>query len=76
MAKWEEGWTALFQALEGLTDDQLADSVTIRGRSLSVHAALHRSLEHTSYHIGQIVYLAKSFRGQEWSYLSIPPGHV
>ena len=24
--------------------------------------------------MGQIVYLAKSFRGEDWEYLSIPPG--
>ena len=36
--------------------------------------ALHRSLEHTSYHVGQIVYLAKAIRGDAWQYLSIPPG--
>jgi hypothetical protein len=36
--------------------------------------ALHRSLAHASYHVGQIVYLAKSFRGEAWSSLSIPRG--
>jgi hypothetical protein len=39
-----------------------------------VHEALHRSLAHVSYHVGQIVYLAKSLRGKDWIYLSIPPG--
>jgi hypothetical protein len=48
--------------------------VTIRGQPLRVHEALHRSLSHASYHVGQIVYLAKSLRGGEWQYLSIPPG--
>lgn len=36
--------------------------------------ALHRSLAHASYHVGQIVLLAKSFRGAQWRSLSIPPG--
>ena len=48
--------------------------MTIRGQSLSIADALLRSLAHTSYHIGQIVYLAKSFRGSEWRTLSIPKG--
>jgi hypothetical protein len=39
-----------------------------------VHEALHRSLSHLAYHVGQIVYIAKEIRGQEWKYLSIPPG--
>jgi hypothetical protein len=39
-----------------------------------VHEALHRSLSHASYHVGQIVYLAKALRGADWRYLSIAPG--
>ena len=72
--KWESGWTSLFGALSELTDDQLHQTITIREQPLSVHEALHRSLAHVSYHVGQIVYLAKSFRGEAWSCLSIPPG--
>ena len=72
--KWEAGWAALLGALDELSDEQLQQSVTIRGQPLRVHEALHRSLSHASYHVGQIVYLAKSLRGAEWQYLSIPPG--
>jgi hypothetical protein len=39
-----------------------------------VHETLLRLLAHTSYHVGQIVFLAKSFRGSEWNCLSIPLG--
>ena len=74
LAKWEAGWEALFGALAGLTDANLAQTVTIRGQSLSIADALIRSLAHTSYHVGQIVYLAKSFRGSDWRTLSIPKG--
>jgi hypothetical protein len=41
---------------------------------LSVLEALHRSLAHASYHVGQIVFLAKQLRGGDWRFLSIPPG--
>ena len=74
MEKWRQGWSVLFEALEGLSDDHLEQRVTIRGQSLAVHEALHRSLAHTSYHIGQVVYLAKLQRGVEWRSLSIPLG--
>ena len=73
-AKWAEGWKALFDALAPLRDADLSRTVTIRGQPLKVYEALHRSLAHVSYHVGQIVYLAKSFRGDEWSSLSIPRG--
>jgi hypothetical protein len=74
LAKWDEGWQALFAALSGLRDDQLSSTVTIRSQPLKVHEALHRSLAHAAYHVGQIVYLGKMFQGTEWKYLSIPPG--
>jgi hypothetical protein len=74
IAKWDAGWAALLEALGGLTDEQLYGTVTIRRQPLKVHEALYRSLAHTSYHVGQMVYAAKAFRGDEWSSLSIPRG--
>jgi uncharacterized damage-inducible protein DinB len=73
-SKWDHGWEVLFGTLATLTDEQLQRTVTIRGQPLHVHEALHRSLAHLSYHVGQIVYVAKSFRGKDWTSLSIPPG--
>lgn len=74
LAKWEQGWTALFGTLDGLTDAQLSATVTIRGQGLKVHDALHRSLAHTAYHVGQMVYIAKTRCGDRWRSLSIPRG--
>ena len=73
-AKWEDGWRVLFAALSALTDADLAKTVTIRGQPHTVAEALHRSLAHTSYHVGQIVFVAKALRGADWRYLTIPPG--
>jgi uncharacterized damage-inducible protein DinB len=72
--KWEAGWAVLFGSLAELDDQKLHALVKIRGVSLSVHDALHRSLAHTSYHVGQIVFLAKELRSGQWRYLTIPPG--
>ncbi len=74
LEKWETGWEVLFTALASVSDEQLGTTVLIRGERFSVHEALHRSVTHTSYHVGQIVYLAKALRGREWTSLSIPPG--
>jgi hypothetical protein len=74
LAKWTEGWEVLLDALSTLTDDDLTRTVHIRGQALAVHEALHRSLAHASYHVGQIVYVAHAFCGESWRYLSIPPG--
>jgi len=70
--KWEGGWSVLFAALRSLADADLGATVTIRGEAMPVRDALHRSLAHTSYHIGQIVFLGKSLRGEEWRSLTIP----
>jgi len=74
LAKWQQGWDALLQALEALGDGQLEGTVAIRGQRFLVYEALHRSLAHTAYHVGQIVYAAKAIRGPAWKFLSIPPG--
>ena len=70
--KWEEGWSVLFAALGELSDADLDKRVAIRGESLAVRAALHRSLAHTASHVGQIVLLGKMLRGAGWRSLSIP----
>ena len=74
MEKWNDGWSTLFAAIEPLQDADLSRTVTIRGEKFPVHDALLRLVTHTSYHVGQIVFLAKSFRGSEWDSLSIPLG--
>ncbi len=74
LARWNAGWQVLFDALAALDDADLQRIVTIRGVPHAVHEALHRSLAHASYHVGQIVFMAKAMKGPGWRYLSIPPG--
>ena len=74
MSKWEAGWHLLLSILRDLEDTQLERIVHIRAQPLTVCEALLRSLAHLSFHVGQIVYVAKSIRGASWEYLTIPPG--
>ena len=74
LAKWEQGWTVLLETLATLRDDQLQATITIRQQPMLVHEALHRSVAHAAYHVGQIVYLAKAMRGESWRNLSTPRG--
>jgi len=74
MARWEEGWRLLFEALEGLAAEDLLREVTVRGEAHSVVQAIHRQLAHYAQHVGQIVYLAKHWAGAGWKTLSIPRG--
>ncbi len=72
MDVWNGGWKLVFQAIEPLQDSDLARTVTIRDEPHSVMQAIQRQLTHYAAHIGQIVFLAKHFRGREWKTLSIP----
>jgi hypothetical protein len=74
MRWWEEGWGRVFSAIEALKPDDLLRTVTIRDEPHTVMQAVGRQLAHYAYHIGQIVFLAKHFRSQEWKSLSIPRG--
>ncbi len=72
LAAWEMGWKHLFETLAALTDADLQKKITIRGESHSVMQAINRGVTHASYHVGQIVFLAKHFAGREWKTLTIP----
>ena len=67
---WEDGWQILFDAIEPLSEEDFSKAVTIRGQPHSIVEAINRQLTHYSYHIGQIVLLAKHFRSSEWKTLS------
>ena len=74
MTVWSNGWNVLERELSSLSDADLSREVAIRGHAMSVHAALARSLAHISYHVGQIVFLARVFAEGDWQWLSIPKG--
>ncbi len=69
---WERGWKLLFGALEPLSDPDLTRTITIRTEPHSVTQAINRQIAHYSYHVGQIVYLARHFAGDKWQTLTIP----
>lgn len=72
LAQWEKGWSCVFNALEPLQPEDFDRKVLIRGEEHSIVEAVNRQLTHYSYHVGQIVFLAKHFRSAEWKSLSIP----
>ena len=74
MALWDDAWEIVLGEVGTLTDADLGGTVTVRQQPLRIDEALHRSLAHTAYHVGQIVYLAKEMRGESWRTLSIPKG--
>lgn len=69
---WDDGWKVLFETLESLNETQLSEIVYIRSEAHSVLEAINRQIAHYSYHVGQIVYIAKAIKSSSWQSLSIP----
>ncbi|HXC43970.1 MAG TPA: DUF1572 family protein [Candidatus Dormibacteraeota bacterium] len=74
MRWWEEGWSLVFAAIDGLRPEDVTRTVTIRGEPHSVLQALNRQIAHYAQHIGQMVFLAEHLRSSDWKTLSIPRG--
>ena len=72
MRLWEQYWQLVFETLNSLSPDDLSRTVTIRGEPHSVLQAINRQVMHIAYHVGQIVFLAKHWKGADWQTLSVP----
>jgi hypothetical protein len=72
MEMWERGWKYVFDALAPLTDEDAARKITIRTEPHSVMQAINRQIAHYSYHVGQIVFLAKHLTADKWQTLTVP----
>lgn len=75
LAKWNEGWACLFNAIDPLTANELSKVVYIRNQGHSITEAINRQLAHYPYHIGQIVFIGKLLCDKNWKSLSIPKGN-
>jgi hypothetical protein len=72
LASWDAAWDVCFLTFKTLSEKDLLKTVTIRGEALTVTQALLRQIAHYSYHIGQIVFIAKHLKQKHWQSLSIP----
>ena len=70
--RWNKAWKVLLDLVINFENEDLLKTVYIRKEPLLVIEALNRSLTHTAYHIGQIVFLAKYLKKSDWKTLSIP----
>ncbi len=71
---WQNGWSCCLLALESLHDEDLSKTITIRQEPLTVIDAINRQLAHYPYHIGQIIFIARIIKKEDWKNLSIPKG--
>ena len=71
MDAWALGWNCLESALDSLQAADLDRIVYIRNEGHTVLEALNRQLAHYSYHVGQIVFIAKMLKNTDWKTLSV-----
>lgn len=76
MDYFDQGWQQLTSTLDSLTVQDLSRTVKIRGESHSIPQAIQRSLTHISYHVGQILLIARIVHNNDesWNWLTIRPG--
>lgn len=75
MNMWQKGWSCLLEALQSLKEEDLKKEIFIRNQGHLVMEAINRQLAHYPYHIGQIVFIGKLLKNEDWKSLSIPKGN-
>lgn len=71
---WNDGWKCLLDTLKSLQPEDLNKTIYIRTEPLIVYDAILRQLAHYPYHVGQIVYIGRMLKNNDWQSLSIPKG--
>jgi hypothetical protein len=72
MELWELGWDTFLTTLKEIEEEHLLKTITIRNEHHSVIEAIERQMYHYSYHVGQIIYIAKHLKSGDWKSLTIP----
>jgi uncharacterized protein DUF1572 len=68
---WNTGWQCVLETLESLRPNDMLKTITIRNEPLLVVDAIIRQIDHYGYHVGQIVYVGKIIKDDNWQTLSI-----
>jgi uncharacterized damage-inducible protein DinB len=74
LSKWNEGSACFIGAMESLSETDLDKTIYIRNEGHTVLDAIQRQMAHYPMHVGQIIYVAKLLKGDDWSTLSIAKG--
>jgi hypothetical protein len=69
------GGQLIHERLSDVSYDDLLKKVIIRQEPLTVIDAVNRQLAHYPHHIGQLLYVGKIIKNDQWKNLSIPKGH-
>lgn len=64
--RWERGWEIFLERLSGFSVEDLTRKMKHARREYTLLEGLNLQLVHYGEHIGQMIVLAKYFRGSEW----------
>jgi len=71
---WEKGWNCLFEALDLVNSNNFDTAIKIRDEEHTIPQAINRQLAHYASHVGQIIFIGKMIKKEDWVSLSIPKG--
>ena len=71
---FDRGWDAFECALKTIDDQNINQTIHIRGEPHSVRQAIVRSTTHVVYHVGQICMTARMVHDGDWRWLTVAPG--
>lgn len=71
---WQRGWDCLLNSLNSMAEADLLQTIYIRSEGMLAIDAINRQMAHYPYHVGQIIYLAKLIKHEDWQHLSIAKG--
>ena len=58
-----------------INEENFETVIYIRNQGHSIPEAVNRQMMHYAYHVGQMVYLGRMMKGDDWKSLSIPKGN-
>lgn len=74
LSYFNSGWEALAAAVESLDENNVDQTIHIRGEPHTIPQALTRSVTHITYHVGQIAIIARLVHDGDWKWLTVAPG--
>mgnify|MGYP003365191496 CR=1 FL=1 len=72
MQEWEDAWAIFYETVHALSQEDLLQMVSVKGKETPAMAALMTQLVHYAGHIAQMMYIAKMQLQEAWQTQSIP----
>lgn len=72
MQEWEDAWAIFHETVHALSQEDLLQMVSVKGKETPAMAALMTQLVHYAGHIAQMMYIAKMQLQEAWQTQSIP----